>query len=57
MAKSIYYWANYTHNEVKWSSKSENLVDSDHVLNFDYDVEARVVQVVQAFYVTLERYV
>ena len=49
MALSICYWSNYTQNKVKLSRKSENAVDSDHVLKFTFDEEAGVVNaVVQA---------
>jgi len=32
MAISLCYWLNYTNDQIKLSSKSENAVDSDRVL-------------------------
>ncbi len=49
MGLSICYWSNYTKSKVKLPRKSENAVDSDHVLKFTYDEEAGVVNaIVQA---------
>ncbi|XP_055958271.1 uncharacterized protein LOC126827963 [Patella vulgata] len=39
MALSIQYWANYTRNKPKLVRKSENSVQSDHVLRFVLDTE------------------
>ena len=45
MAILICYWANCrpTQNKAKLTRKSENAVDSDHVLKSVYDEEAVVV--------------
>jgi hypothetical protein len=49
MALSICFWANYTQNKVKLTRKSENAVNSDHVLQFLFDEETALVNaVVQA---------
>jgi hypothetical protein len=49
MALSICYWANYTRNKVKLTRKSENAVNSDHVLQFLFDEETAMVNtIVQA---------
>ena len=49
MALSISFWANYTSGKPKLQRKSENSVDSGHVLKFTYDKEGRIVKsVVQA---------
>lgn len=49
MALSIAYWTTYTMNKSKMQRKSENSVESRHVLKFVYNKELeRVKAVVQA---------
>lgn len=49
MAFSIQYWMNYVYNKVKMQRKSENAVQSGHVLKFSLDEDLGVVHaVVQA---------
>ena len=49
MAISIQYWANYTLGRSKLVRRSENAVESDHVLKFLYDRECgHIDAVIQA---------
>ena len=49
MAFSIRYWVEYTRDKSKLMRKSENAVNSDHVLKFIYDQDMKhVSSVVQA---------
>ena len=49
MALSVQYWAKYTDKKVKIQRKSENAVESGHILKFLYDSETKhVSSVVQA---------
>ncbi len=44
MALSISFWTNYTANKPKLQRKSENSVESGHVLRFTFDREAKHVE-------------
>lgn len=49
MAISLRYWSSYTEGRVKLQRRSENSVNSDHVLKFVYDQENQFITgVVQA---------
>ncbi|XP_055998890.1 uncharacterized protein LOC130047587 [Ostrea edulis] len=43
MAISLRYWASYTEGRAKLQRRSENSVNSNHVLRFFYDEENRVI--------------
>ncbi len=44
MALSICYWANYTQGKAKLARKSEDAINSDHVLHFLLDKESGIVK-------------
>jgi len=43
MALSIQYWANYTANNVKLQRKSENSVSSNHILQYNFNPDLKII--------------